>query len=185
MKILTSFIILSSVLVACSQEDEVAQNPITPFYSQAQLSFVGTDLKDRRFGHNVDLSQVDCQYDPDTTTLKMVAYTFEEKATQGLKIKETIQLTDPRFQTVQSSSLQASDTLLLPPFIFMGEDLDLKHNDSSHCSTRYEMQGDEITGRVVCWDLEIEGQDEMFVSLEFQCRTKGYLLFEVQPEMVD
>jgi hypothetical protein len=88
MKILTSFIILSSVLVACSQEDEVAQNPITPFYSQAQLSFVGTDLKDRRFGHNVDLSQVDCQYDPDTTTLKMVAYTFEEKATQGLKIKE-------------------------------------------------------------------------------------------------
>jgi hypothetical protein len=67
----------------------------------------------------------------------------------------------------------------------MGEDLDLKHNDSSHCSTRYEMQGDEITGRVVCWDLEIEGQDEMFVSLEFQCRTKGYLLFEVQPEMVD
>ncbi len=182
MKNLTLFLILTSVLMACSNnnnEPPVAQQPLR---NEVEMSFIGTTDEDKLYGYRQSLSSVECRYDQANNSLRVVAYKFDNQDT--LKVSESLQLTDYAIQPNKSGFLKPAEGDMVPSFIFLSDQMDITYTEQSNCSTYYEFQGDELRGNVLCSALETDANDRTFVSIEFQCLNQNYLLFEIKQEML-
>ncbi len=182
MKKLMMLFSLSSVLMACSQNDNPPMVADEPLRNQLEMSFIGTEDDDKEFGYRKELSSVECRYDHSNRSLRVVAYRFVNDT--QMKITESLQLTDFAIESNKTGFLKPTEGDMVPSFIFLSDQVDLKHTDKSKCSTYYEVEGDEIRGNVLCSALQTEDDENTFVSLEFQCVNQNYLLFEIKQEMI-
>lgn len=182
MKPFIYLITLSSVLMACAKDDNRPSFEPQPMRNEVELSFIGTDDQDKSFGYGQDLSSVECRYDKSNNSIRVVAYRFSSN--KDMKVSESLQMTDYAIQTNKSGFLKPMEGDVVPSFIFLSDQSNLKFTDKSNCSTYYEINGDEIKGNVLCSALESENAENTFVSMEFQCMNQNYLLFEIKEEMI-
>ncbi len=182
MKKLMMLFSLSSVLMACSKNDGPPMVAEQPIRNELEMSFIGTEDQDKVFGYQQELSSVECRYDHSNKSLRVVAYRFVNGP--QMKITESLQLTDFAIEPNKSGFLKPTEGDMVPSFIFLSDQVDLKYTDQSNCSTYYEVEGDEIRGNVLCSALQTEENENTFVSLEFQCLNQNYLLFEIKQEMI-
>ena len=181
MKNLILIMVGASLLMACNEKRDPAHYE-EPMRNQLEMSFLGVDSEDKMFGFGQELSSVECRHDTSNNSLRVVAYRFDNG--NNLKIAETIQLTDYAVKSNKSGLLKPLEGDLVPSFIFLSDQSNLKYTKDSHCSTYYEIEGEELKGSVLCSSLTKDETEETFVSLQFQCLIKDYLLFEVKPEML-
>lgn len=177
MRILITFLVLSSVLMACDRKQEPVVQPDPPVRNELEMDFLGENEADKNFGFQSEFSSVECRYDSASDYLRVVAYRFGN--TEEFKVEESLQLTDYRMQTNQSGTLQGSENDPVPPFVFFGTPLTLTYTNQSNCSTFYEVDREVIKGNILCSALENDMQERVFVSLRFQCKNQDFLLFEI------
>lgn len=182
MKNFTLILIVSSVLMACSNNDNPPPMMEEPLRNELEMSFIGTDEDDKLYGYRESLSSVECRYDQANSSIRVVAYKFSNG--QQLKVAESLQVTDVAIETSKSGFLKPAEGDMVPSFIFLSDQVDIKYTEQSNCSTYYEIQGDEIRGNILCSALETDQMDKTFVSLKFQCLNQNYLLFEIKQEML-
>ena len=183
MKKLIFGILLSSVLIACSDEDLNQPPQDSPLRNELNMQFVGLDGEDRKFGYREKLSSVECRHDSSTGELRVVAYRFVDKG--DLQIQESLQLSDYEVQTEQSGSLKTMEEQTVPSFVYLGNSMTLKFGQKSGCQTYYyDIEGGGIGGMVLCSALVDNEGENHFVSIDFQCRKQDYLLFEIKEEMI-
>jgi hypothetical protein len=175
-------ILLSSVLVACGQDNELPQVTEEVLRNELELSFIGGQDQDKAFGYNQEMSSVECRYDGSSKSLRVVAYQFVNG--DQLKVSESLQLTDVAIENFKSSVLRPAESELVPSFIFLSDQETLRFTENSNCSTYYEIEGDVIQGRVSCFALENQQNEKSFVSMRFQCRNQSYLMFQIKEEML-
>lgn len=183
MKKLIFGVLLSSVLIACSEEGHNPPPQDSPLRNQLNMQFVGLDGDDRKFGYKEKLSSVECRHDSSTGELRVVAYRFVDQG--DLQIQESLQLSDFDVRTEQSGSLKTSEEQTVPSFVYLGDSVTLKFGEKSGCQTYYyDIEGGGIGGMVLCSALEDSEGENHFVSIDFQCRNQDYLLFEIKEEMI-
>ena len=184
MKRLINMLVLSSVLMACSNDDAPTY-PVTeqPIQNEVRMNFIGTENEDKYFGVNSQLSSVECRYDSANKNIRVVAYRFSDVKGE-FKVEESLQLTDYAIETSKSGFLKPNEADSVPSFIYMADPATLKYTDQSNCSTYYQINGEEIRGNVLCSALQSDENENTFVSVEFQCKNQTYLLFEIKQEML-
>ena len=79
MKHFINLLVLSSVLMACSNDDPPAY-PVTeaPIQNEVRMNFIGDENQDKYFGVNSKLSSVECRYDSANKNIRVVAYRFSD-----------------------------------------------------------------------------------------------------------